>query len=218
MEDKDMKLRYPPDSLPLSVITTAKVAGISISGTDTILCYLGRVSTIIHGLYKRDDHLECSKTDEWLDYAPVFVPDLAIWFALVVTGRQRDNLRNSKKYPNLGRWFNSVLVDYGALSQVTTQYAGKKEQKGSNVHANGDVGKAGSRATNEVDLPHAEDGKVCLRFAPEPSGYIHMGLNQYFVDRYHGKVIIRFDDTNPAKESNEFVDNLLIDIRTLGIK
>lgn len=144
-------------------------------------------------------------------------------------------MKDSKKYPNLGRWFNSISAEYGALNEVTAQYAGKKgsgkpttksvekEQKGSNALANGDVGKVGSRSTNEVDLPNAEDGKVCLRFAPEPSGYLHIGhskaalLNQYFADRYHGKIIIRFDDTNPAKESNEFVDNLLIDIKTLGI-
>lgn len=154
----------------------------------------------------------------------------------VVTGRRWDSLKDSKKYPNLGRWFNSISAEFSALNEVTAQYAGKKgsgkpttklvekEQKGSNALANGDVGKVSSRATSEVDLPNAEDGKVCLRFAPEPSGYLHIGhskaalLNQYFADRYHGKVIIRFDDTNPAKESNEFVDNLLIDIRTLGIK
>ncbi|KAL5582767.1 hypothetical protein UlMin_015209 [Ulmus minor] len=168
------------------------------------------------------------------------IADIVIWSSLAGTGLRWESLRKSKKYQNLVRWFNSILTEYNdALSEVTATYVGKKgsgkaiaakskENLGnsqSSKTVSGDVsGKAASKSSFEVDLPDAEFGKVKLRFAPEPSGYLHIGhskaalLNQYFAQRYHGQVIVRFDDTNPAKESNEFVDNLLKDIETLGIK
>nr|GEV41655.1 glutamate--tRNA ligase, cytoplasmic [Tanacetum cinerariifolium] len=65
-------------------------------------------------------------------------------------------------------------------------------------------------------------GKVRLRFAPEPSGYLHMGhlkaalLNQDSAQKYHGKQIILFDDTNPAKKNNEFAYNILNYLETIG--
>ncbi|PIA54692.1 hypothetical protein AQUCO_00900927v1 [Aquilegia coerulea] len=170
------------------------------------------------------------------------VADIAIWSSLAGVGQRWESLRKSKKYQNLVRWFNSVAADNNViLSEVTTTYVGKRglgkpittkskdrEQDGNlststNVESN-DKGRGNIRPSFEVDLPDAKVGEVCLRFAPEPSGFLHIGhskaalLNQYFAQRYQGRLIIRFDDTNPTKESNEFVDNLLKDIETLGIK
>lgn len=150
------------------------------------------------------------------------------------TGQRWESLRKSKKYPNLVRWFNSISTEYSnELNEVTTTYVGKRglgkpvtaKSKEQQV-VNGDSSEKGkvSSKTSEVDLPSAEIGKVCLRFAPEPSGFLHIGhakaalLNQHFAQRYQGELIVRFDDTNPAKESSEFVENLLKDIETLGIK
>lgn len=59
--------------------------------------------------------------------------------------------------------------------------------------------------------------------APEPSGYLHIGhmkaaiLNRYFADKYKGKYILRFDDTNPLKEEGEFEDAIKEDLAMIDV-
>jgi glutaminyl-tRNA synthetase len=65
-------------------------------------------------------------------------------------------------------------------------------------------------------------GRVHTRFPPEPNGYLHIGhaksicLNFGIAADYGGKCNLRFDDTNPTKEEQEFVDSIIGDVRWLG--
>ncbi len=74
-----------------------------------------------------------------------------------------------------------------------------------------------------IELPLATQGNVITRFPPEPSGYPHIGhakaawLDFESANTYGGKMILRFDDTNPEKESYEYVDAIKDGLKWLGI-
>ena len=67
-------------------------------------------------------------------------------------------------------------------------------------------------------------GRVLNRFPPQPNGYVDIGhvkssvLNFGLGEKYHGATNVRFDDTNPTKENQEFVDSILNDVKWLGFK
>lgn len=74
------------------------------------------------------------------------------------------------------------------------------------------------------DLPGAKMGEVVVRFPPEASGFMHIGhakaalLNYHYKETFDGKLILRFDDTNPAKENLDFEEAILADLPRLGVK
>jgi len=74
----------------------------------------------------------------------------------------------------------------------------------------------------DKDLAEGKYTQVHTRFPPEPNGYLHIGhaksiiLNSTLASKYNGKFNLRFDDTNPTKEKEEFVNSIIEDVKWLG--
>ncbi|XP_953722.1 glutamyl-tRNA synthetase, putative [Theileria annulata] len=128
-----------------------------------------------------------------------------------------NSLKN--KYPHLARWYNFIsnvpgtsgcLNGYETPSSATYKKPFTKQEQQDNSY--------------KGVLKGAKEGCVVTRFPPEPSGYLHIGhakaalLNFYFAQKYRGKMLVRFDDTNPSKEKDEYVDSIMEDLESLGIK
>ena len=74
----------------------------------------------------------------------------------------------------------------------------------------------------DKELAEGYNTEVHTRFPPEPNGYLHIGsakaiwINASTAEKYNGKFNLRYDDTNPAREDDEYVQSILRDIRWLG--
>jgi len=164
---------------------------------------------IVAALDSLDDHLAYRTYLVGNEPSPA---DWAVWGALKGNLKVLGLLKNGQ-HVHLIRWF-SHLESLKPVQQFISDLALAKAQKArSNKTAAGFA----------LGLQNAIEGQVVTRFPPEPSGYLHIGhakaaiLNQYFAKMYKGKLIIRFDDTNPSKERAEFEETILEDLKLLDI-
>ncbi|KAM6950221.1 bifunctional glutamate/proline--tRNA ligase isoform 2-T2 [Lycodopsis pacificus] len=217
---------------------------IQFNDANSISRYLARVAPAL-GLYGAN-LMEQTEVDHWLEFSArclcgptalsealggldkalslrtflvghtLTLADLSIWAALKGHGEWPSQ---GKSFTHVNRWF-SFLSSQVPFTAVGNKYASKKAPSSkSNVPSDDkkqDVGKF-------VDLPGAEMGKVVVRFPPEASGYLHIGhakaalLNQHYQVTFKGKLIMRFDDTNPEKEKEDFEKVILEDVAMLQI-
>src|SRR5690606_33199986 len=76
----------------------------------------------------------------------------------------------------------------------------------------------------QADLQSGKHTRIVTRFPPEPNGYLHIGhaksicLNFGLAKEFGGVCHLRFDDTNPAKEEQEYIDSIKEDVRWLGFQ
>ncbi|KAJ9101377.1 hypothetical protein QFC20_005258 [Naganishia adeliensis] len=168
-------------------------------------------------LNKLDDHLALRTTFSSPHSAQPGATDLKVWGTIRVNLKVIGVLKQGK-HAHLGRWY-AFIEGLDATQEVVQGLFNAKSSN--NKASKAEKNKAG---TVEASLPNAIPGQVVLRFAPEPSGYLHIGhikaciLNRALADKYNGKMLLRFDDTNPEKEDDEFEGSFQSDLEMLGVK
>ncbi|GFW45776.1 hypothetical protein TNCV_4494971 [Trichonephila clavipes] len=140
--------------------------------------------------------------------------DICVWSVLY------GNEQYSFTLPeNVKRWYNylSSQTAFKVVSEMFPKKENAETKDASNKSKTEDKGKF-------VELPGAEMGKVVVRFPPEASGYLHIGhakaalLNAHYQRSFQGKLVFRFDDTNPEKEKEDFEKVILEDVAMLEVQ
>ncbi|KAM9564591.1 bifunctional glutamate/proline--tRNA ligase isoform 2-T2 [Guaruba guarouba] len=217
---------------------------VSFTDVNSIARYLARVAGSA-GLYG-SNLLEHTEIDHWLEFSAtklaaakqflsavqelnhslslrtylvgnsLSLADFCVWAVLKGNNIWQEQLQQNKAPVHVKRWY-SFLEAQHVFQAVGAKWSSDAPKVKMAPEKKADVGKF-------VELPGAEMGKVIVRFPPEASGYLHIGhakaalLNQHYQVNFKGKLIMRFDDTNPEKEKEDFEKVILEDVAMLHIK
>uniref|UniRef100_A0A8C3CYK5 Bifunctional glutamate/proline--tRNA ligase n=1 Tax=Cairina moschata TaxID=8855 RepID=A0A8C3CYK5_CAIMO len=217
---------------------------VSFTDVNSIARYLARVASSA-GLYG-SNLLEHTEVDHWLEFSAtklstasqflsavqelnhclslrtylvgnsLSLADLCVWAVLKDSNIWQEQLQKNEAPIHVKRWYSFLEVQQ-TFQSVGAKWVSSTPKIKMATEKKADVGKF-------VELPGAEMGKVIVRFPPEASGYLHIGhakaalLNQHYQVNFKGKLIMRFDDTNPEKEKEDFEKVILEDVAMLHIK
>lgn len=153
------------------------------------------------------------------------IADFAVLESLYCNAAWQVALAAQRVPQNVLRWYKFLLCQPNVEKVISALPAQARREcsKEPPKETIGEVPKVNKEEGKFVDLPGAEVGKVVVRFPPEASGYLHVGhakaalLNQYYQQAFKGKLIMRFDDTNPEKEKEDFEKVILEDVKKLEI-
>lgn len=129
-----------------------------------------------------------------------------------------ENPEVKKDMKNISKKINDIIKEINSMSLENQE---KKLLKLNPAHFQQQKEQKKQRQVQRKDLPelrNAIEGKVITRIPPEPSKYNHLGhamsflLNYMYSIKYKGKCILRFEDTNPEKSAQEYVDAMQEDV------
>jgi len=153
----------------------------------------------------------------------VTVADYEVFGALATSPAALWQLQQGAAPPSLARWW-AMMGERPEVKAALAALPAEARTKPAAPQEQAKEAKEESAGGKFVELPGAVMGEVVVRFPPEASGYLHVGhakaalLNNYYKESFKGKLVMRFDDTNPAKEKEEYEEVILEDLKLLQVK